>query len=133
MQPQFQPSSVVPVFCIEGNHKGYDAICREAKLLGWPQLWAEDLYVLDRDRLQKSGAPQEFAWAIRKTRTFLLFPGIAEDLEVANALLFNRDKGNWTEQRYYWFNGTMLRSIALETIIDRLKRFRPPPPTTQER
>jgi hypothetical protein len=134
MQPRLRQSPVIPVFCIEGNHRGYDAICKEAKLLGWPRLWAEDLYVLDRGRLQKPGAPQEFAWAVRETVTFLLFPGVSEDLEVAKALLFNRDKkGCWTEQRYYWFGGMRLGSIALETIIERLKRSALPTSTPQER
>jgi hypothetical protein len=133
MKSQLRQQPVLPVLCIDGNQAGYDAICKEARSLGWPRLWAEDLYVLDRGRLQKPDAPLEFAWAVRSTGTFLMFPGIPEDLELAKALLFNRDKrGCWIEQRYYWFGGTLLRSISLETVIERLKRFSPIPTENEQ-
>ena len=114
-----------PVLCTTGNHAGYAAICAKALRLGWPRLWAEDLYERDRGRLEMPGTPLAFAWAVRETGTFLLLPGNADDLETAKALLFNREKkGCWPEQRYYWFSGTALRSLPLETIIERLKRYR---------
>jgi len=119
---RLQPT--LPEFCTDGNLAGYNAICKEARRLRWPRLWTEDLYVLNRDRLLAPGAPLAFAWAVRETGTFLMVTGSTEDLVLARALLFTRDnKGCWTEQRYYWFGGTHLRSISLETIIQRLQQF----------
>lgn len=116
--------SAFPECCTDGNLLGYNAICTEARQLGWPRLWAEDLYVLNRDRLLVPEAPLQFAWAVRETGTFLMCAGSTEDLKLAEALLFIRNKkGCWTEQCYYWFGGTHLRSISLETVIQRLQQF----------
>ena len=108
--------------CANGNNKGYKAIWQEAQRLGWPRLWSEDLTVLNRNRLLSKNAPLSFAWAVRETGTFLMAPGNADDLELAELLLLCREiYGYWPDQRYYWFDGITLSALALETIIERLK------------
>jgi hypothetical protein len=112
------------LLCANGNKKGYKAILQEAQQLGWPRLWSKDLTVLNRERLLSKNAPLEFAWAVRETGTFLMVPGNAEDLEVAESLLLCREKyGCWPFPRYYWFDGIALTVLALETIIGRLNRY----------
>jgi hypothetical protein len=112
------------LLCANGNDKGYKAIYQEAERLGWPRLWSEDLTVLNRERLLSKNTPLEFAWAVRETGTFLMAPGNADDLELAESLLLCREKYKyWLDQRYYWFNGIELTALALETVIERLNGY----------
>ena len=114
-----------PPRCPDGNLAGYDAICAEAERLTWPRLWADDLFIADQERLSGTDVPLEFGWAVRETGTFLLFPGNVHDLDLAHALLANRDKNvGWPDQRYYWFDGTVLTALSLEDLIKQLQRYR---------
>lgn len=97
------------------NLKGYQAIEREAKKLGWPEYWATDLTQHDFGTLNAEDAPQKFGWGIRDTGTDLFRTESEVAVKWARACQTNR-----LEQRYYWFDGESLAEVRLEDLIQRL-------------
>jgi hypothetical protein len=97
------------------NLQGYRAIAAEAARLGWPKFFHEDL-TIDLKVLCIPDAPKHFWWAVRSTGTDLYRPNEVFDIEWAEA----RKEQGPEEQRYYRYNGDILRSIALDTVIFQL-------------
>lgn len=97
------------------NLQGYRAIAAEAARLGWPKFFHEDL-AIDLNVLCTPDAPKCFWWAVRSTGTDLYRPNEVWDIEWAEA----RKEQGPDEQRYYRYNGDVLRTIALDTLIIQL-------------
>jgi hypothetical protein len=97
------------------NLQGYRAIAAEAARLGWPKFFHEDL-AIDLKVLCTPDAPKRFWWGVRSTGTDLYRPNEIWDIEWAMA----RKEQGPEEQRYYCYNGDVLRSSALDTLIVQL-------------
>ncbi len=97
------------------NLQGYRAIAAEAVRLGWPKFFRQDL-AIDLKVLCTPDAPKRFWWGLRSTGTDLYRPNEIWDIEWAEA----RKEQGPDEQRYYHYNGDVLRSIALDTLIVQL-------------
>jgi hypothetical protein len=97
------------------NLQGYRAIAAEAARLGWPKFFRQDL-AIDLKVVCIPDAPKYFWWGVRSTGTDLYRPNEVWDIEWAEA----RKEQGPEEQRYYRYNGDVLYSIALDTLIVQL-------------
>ncbi len=69
--------------------RAYSAICREARRIGWPIAYRDDLFRHDRASLAAEN-PTHFAWAIHPCGTRLFLPVDPEEVQRADRI-FPRD------------------------------------------
>jgi hypothetical protein len=110
------------------NLQGYRAIAAEAARLGWPKFFRQDLSI-DLKVLCTPDAPKCFWWGVRSTGTDLYRPNEVWDIEWAEA----RKEQGPEEQRYYHYNGDVLRRSALDTLILQLAHALDVPSYEQKR
>ena len=101
----------------------YAAIERVAKSLGYPTHWEDDVYVWDRQFIEKYN-PSVFAWCIRRYGSHIMNIGpeleepIMLDWAQAIAKTFEAD-----DKRYYiWKEGTLVKCRSAETWLERIRR-----------
>ena len=95
------------------NMSGYAAIQAEARRLGWPTSYRDDLEKHDREILTRNDAPQTFGWGIYDMGTNFYHPNSLENIYWACVRSQSGDA-------FYWYDGTQLTPASFNELLHQL-------------
>lgn len=92
------------------NERVFNILCTEAKRLGWPLYYKDDLFKHDRNALNIADRPRKFIWTIREAGTHLWFPCV-----------YMREFAEWNTVRRDWSGVEVRATDNRETCITCVK------------
>lgn len=100
------------------NREAYRQMKAEAKRLGYPEHFRDDLIKHDRSFCAKSNEyNQNFGWIVRKCGTHILIPGSEWSLGVAK---YYSKEAMYDDPHFYWVVGSEMVPIDADTVVRRL-------------